>query len=506
VAKGISTTILRQVPRLDEGLVLFFIAALGVINLPMPLTGDQALFTMFGQELDAGAVLYRDLWDIKQPGIYLFYCGAGKLFGFNEVGIHLAELLFLLLFSFVLMRTSRAYLKHRAASLALPVFAVAIYYMVASALELTQVESLVGFPIYLVFWFSLVHPNAILSRTSAFMAGLMGAVVVSLKMFFAPIVVVFWLAAALRHLRGEGRMRVRESIRFLVWLAIGFLLPVAWFLLDAYTSNTLGLIWWTYFVYPGQVYGILPFSGAHMISSVSWFAGSYATVIVLATMAVITAVQRRGDGALFIVVCLWLGMSVILVVLEFWWWKYHLLLMVMPLSLLAAIGLDATLGFRRLPGVMVAILALCCVYPAAIGLASKIVTLGHHGWAKTAEDRIAFQTVVHRRYARLRPEVEFLRTYVSNGGGVYVFGDPTLLYLAGRRSAIAINGWTSESWSPELWGMAHSQLLEARPELIFVRSKEQRLIKRNGLVIQRMLQNDYEKIHSSRHGSWYRLD
>jgi len=506
VAKGISATIHRQFPRLDEGLVLFFIAALGVINLPMPLTGDQALFTMFGQELDAGAVLYRDLWDIKQPGIYLFYRAAGKLFGFNEVGVHLAELLFLLLFSFVLMRTSRTYLKHRAASLALPVFAVAPYYMFVFAPDLTQVESLVGFPMYLVFWFSLVHPNAIRSRGSALMAGLMSAAVVSLKMFFAPIVAIFWLAAVLRHLRGGGQACVQESALFLVWVAIGFLFPVGWFLFDAYMSNTLGLIWWTYFVYPGQVYELLPFSGAHMIKSLTWFVSGYAAAIFLAALTVIFAFQKREGGVLLVVVCLWLTMSLIFVVLEVWGWKYHFLLMVVPLSLLASIGMDATLGLRPVTRILVGILVLSCIYPAESKLVSKVVTLRNNNWALTGEDRATFQSEVYRRYAKLRPEVEFLGTHVSKGDGIYVFGDPTLLYLAGRRSAIAINGWTSESWSPELWGMAHDQLLEARPAFIFVRFKEQRLIKRYGLLIQQMLMSDYTKIHSSRYGSWYRLD
>ena len=41
----------------------------------------------------SGHVYFRDFWDLKPPGIHLFDLIGGALFGFDEVGIHLFELL-----------------------------------------------------------------------------------------------------------------------------------------------------------------------------------------------------------------------------------------------------------------------------------------------------------------------------------------------------------------------------------------------------------------------------
>ena len=50
-------------------------------------------------------MLSRDLFDIKQPGIYVFYAFGGLLFGFNEVGIRLFELVYWLAFSVFALAT-----------------------------------------------------------------------------------------------------------------------------------------------------------------------------------------------------------------------------------------------------------------------------------------------------------------------------------------------------------------------------------------------------------------
>src|SRR5262249_7866699 len=68
---------------------LAIVAALGASRLEQPFHGDQAFFTVGAQKLAHGAVLYRDFWDFKQPGIYWFYEAAGRLFDFSERGVHL---------------------------------------------------------------------------------------------------------------------------------------------------------------------------------------------------------------------------------------------------------------------------------------------------------------------------------------------------------------------------------------------------------------------------------
>src|SRR5258705_260145 len=69
--------------------VLGVIAGLGLLAAPLPFTGDQALFAAGARQLARGDVLYRDFWDVKQPGIYLWYLGGGSLFRYREVALHL---------------------------------------------------------------------------------------------------------------------------------------------------------------------------------------------------------------------------------------------------------------------------------------------------------------------------------------------------------------------------------------------------------------------------------
>lgn len=56
-----------------DAFALLFVFTLGLANPPQPFAWDQALFAINARVLNDGGALYRDAWDVKQPGIYLFY-------------------------------------------------------------------------------------------------------------------------------------------------------------------------------------------------------------------------------------------------------------------------------------------------------------------------------------------------------------------------------------------------------------------------------------------------
>src|SRR5688500_7224186 len=74
--------------------VLVFLA-LVLSHQPLPLRGDQGLYLYGAKELADGAVLYKDFWDLKAPGVYFFYLLAGSLFGFSVAGLHVLEAVWL---------------------------------------------------------------------------------------------------------------------------------------------------------------------------------------------------------------------------------------------------------------------------------------------------------------------------------------------------------------------------------------------------------------------------
>ena len=50
---------------------LAIIGLMGILCLPIPFMGDQVIHVLGAMKMDAGGVLYRDFWDLKQPGIFL---------------------------------------------------------------------------------------------------------------------------------------------------------------------------------------------------------------------------------------------------------------------------------------------------------------------------------------------------------------------------------------------------------------------------------------------------
>ena len=89
--------------RLAIFITLSLITTVGLLKSLTVLGGDQSLFVVIAQLLDAGKILYKDLFDYKQPGVYLFYLAAGKLIGWGDIEIHLFELGYWLLFTVILI-------------------------------------------------------------------------------------------------------------------------------------------------------------------------------------------------------------------------------------------------------------------------------------------------------------------------------------------------------------------------------------------------------------------
>src|SRR5436309_782552 len=170
-----------------------------------------------------GPVLYRDYWDPKQPAPFAFYALAGTLFGFTEVGIHLFELLYLAAFAAVLTVTLKGYFRHSWAAPLAALFTVGFFYAVTEDWHLTQIEGLVGFPMFLALWCATRAASgadgAPASRPapelrSLFVSGLAGGICLLSKFLFLPILACFWLsslAAIVVRARPRGALAARGA-------------------------------------------------------------------------------------------------------------------------------------------------------------------------------------------------------------------------------------------------------------------------------------------------------
>ena len=99
------------------GLGLVFLRALP--NLRYPIWEDQATFCVIGQGLLHGKLPYRDLWDIKPPGIYYVYALIVKIFGPVMWCLGVVDILWLLIISCCIFYFARRYLGAPAAALAM---------------------------------------------------------------------------------------------------------------------------------------------------------------------------------------------------------------------------------------------------------------------------------------------------------------------------------------------------------------------------------------------------
>jgi len=100
---------------------LLFVLFRALPNLSYPIGRDQATYFVIGEGLLRGLRLYRDLWDIKPPGIYVLYSGLGRIFGQVMWSVGLVDILWMLAISYCIFRFTERFLGPPAAAVAVAV-------------------------------------------------------------------------------------------------------------------------------------------------------------------------------------------------------------------------------------------------------------------------------------------------------------------------------------------------------------------------------------------------
>ena len=89
---------------------LVFVLFRAIPNLSFPIGRDQATYSLIGEGLLRGRVLYRDLWDNKPPGIFYIYAPIVKIFGHVMWSVGVVDILWLLGISICIFYFARRYL------------------------------------------------------------------------------------------------------------------------------------------------------------------------------------------------------------------------------------------------------------------------------------------------------------------------------------------------------------------------------------------------------------
>lgn len=203
------------------GLVIVFLRALP--NLRYPLCVDTATFSEIGQGLLRGQLLYRDLWDIKPPGIFYIYAVIVKVFGPVMWSGGVLDILWLLVISCCIFYFARPYLGAPAAALAM-IFNASRHCGEEGYIHAGQAEVFMMLGVFAA-WF-LLRPGGRWRLPRCLAAGLVMGAMFWLKynaiMFFPFLLLVPFLDF---HPWDQGSSQVRMVIPWKDWLAR--MLPVA---------------------------------------------------------------------------------------------------------------------------------------------------------------------------------------------------------------------------------------------------------------------------------------
>jgi Dolichyl-phosphate-mannose-protein mannosyltransferase len=330
-----------------SAVALILVVLAGGLCLAMPFSGDQAYFAVYGRELTRGAVLYREVFDIKQPGIFWFYSLGGSLFGFTEVGIHLFELIYWLAFSVFVSVALRPYFATRWGAPLVPVFAVVVYYLYAGLLDLTQIEILVAFPLLLAWWLiDQAEPATRRGFRRYAAAGLAAAAVVLLKHVYVLIVLTFLAYSLIRaQRRGATTPDIRRAVGA---FGVGLIVPLLTVAIYFAAYGQLGRIWWATFELGPAAQVITERPLSYLKWGIRRFLIGYGPIVILAVLGCVGVLRERTGPTWRLVagMVIWCVVGGVAFMLQ-GWFEHKWMLFTVPLGILALVGLERLVAAAR---------------------------------------------------------------------------------------------------------------------------------------------------------------
>lgn len=490
-------------------LVLIVIVMIGLIHLPFPFNGDQALFNLGALEMQQGKLLYRDFWDLKQPGIFYFYFLAGTLFGFNEIGIHVFELIYMVFFSIILLLSLKSYFQHQIIASLVPLLTVGVYYIVSGSWHLTQVEALVGFPLFICLW--LTYQSFKYEGKQRFflllLSGFAGGIVLIFKFIFLLILLSFWLTLLIYSVVIKRQKIKKVFVEICLSIFLGIIFPILFFVSYFAWFNSLSILYQTFFLYPPRIAANFGFNKSRLIWGLKWFLQSFSPLLLMGVLTIDVS-MRKGKNLLTLLLFLWCVSGLGVIFLQRWsMWEYHYLLLFVPVGILATKGLDILWQpFKELSYRITIILTLLLLLsPFIYTLTKKSAVLVQNNFALTEDTRLKYQTVLRPIYSSLRSEADIISQPTSLPGKIYVAGDPSIYYLSGRTQAISLNGWSLEYFLPEQWPELLEQLDSSKPPYIYIDSTYQAIIKKTFPKMLEFLSQRYRILQQNNKGIWYIL-
>jgi 4-amino-4-deoxy-L-arabinose transferase-like glycosyltransferase len=199
-------------------------AALLAPSLHYPFGRDQSVFAYVAQTMQHGGLPYRDVWDLKPPGIYAVYRAILALFGTSMTAVRAADLICACATALALFGLGRRFGGPVAAASAAVWYAAAYFRMEFWAMA--QAESFAAMPVVaaLACWWRGWERH---SPVLFLVAGLLGGIGAALKFTMVlPLAVPILLTLATRPRVAVERSSAKQWLLAALLTAVGVALPL----------------------------------------------------------------------------------------------------------------------------------------------------------------------------------------------------------------------------------------------------------------------------------------
>ena len=438
----------RRGPWIAVGVV----AALALYHLLEPAAGDQALGMLYGRRLRDGAVMYGDVWDIRQPLTFYWYATVGSIFGSSVIWLRIGELLWQGALTWLIARDVERMTGDRRRGVVTALAAVAPLFWLMRPNDVAQPDTLVALPIYLAFRAVVAPGRRPLEARNVVLLGLGTVVIALFKLPYAVLPVLFLATWVVLH-----RPARRAVVRGLAWYALGAIIAAALVVAFFVQQGIWEWVAHTWFVQGPAMRRLSPPPLSRLVTTAGRVLVFAAPVGAGAAVGLV-ALRRAPRDPWMVAAAVWLG-GAALALLAQQWWSYQALALLVPLGLLAGEPLSRLL---RGPREWLIAAGLVCAL-AVVGNPSYARALLHHGTDRTAIARELGNPVQERADA-----AAFLAAPGRLPGDVYVFGNPEILDGLGRSQRIAIHGWSPEFYDDTTWARLSSELAARPPAYLFV--------------------------------------
>lgn len=489
------------------------LVAFGALKLVLlPFDGDQSIFLLAGETIASGGRLYVDYWDVKQPGIYLFFAAGGSLFGFTSWGVHLFEIAYWIVVSLVVWRLLEPMLANRWLASSVPLVFLATYFGHAGRWHATQVEVLAAGPLAIAV---ILVCRALMGQRPAgrlyFLAGVCAGVTFIFKLPLAPTYLALFGAVWVHLWFVDRRRDVAPYLWSCLSVVAGVCIALAPLLVWLHAEGLVGELWYVTVQYPREVIadGIPAQDGYLRAAAGLWFLAS-----ATAGLSFVVGLHLwfdRGPKPLLLVlsiVCMG-GIAASIAIQIYSLWEYHFQLFFMPVAFLFVIAIDRFLvrarsrdggdnpflkrGAVALLASVVASQVMAGDWRPAYQFVRDVVVRG-----ETFDGFLADSSKEMGQLAAIARAVD-----VAPGTPIYVFGDPKLYVMMDARQAVPVPGWYWELAPQSLFDRTAADLWEAQPSHIFMVDYYQSMIFDTAPSIARLLEERYEVLARTPWGLWY---